>query len=151
MKYNFEFGTPVHMPEEPNSLEKLSIEEYDKYFDELYEKQKTQAVDNNRINCRIDPEIYYEEVNRVNALELQLAISDRKSNELEQVNSDLALENITLEQKNLELEQETARILAKLIELEKINELLLSRLPADILSRNQAAQTIGQTASKLSF
>lgn len=151
MKNNFEFGTPVHIPEDPNSLEKPSLEEYNEYFEELYKKQAAQRVDNNRIGCRVDPETYHKEVDRAEALKLQLAISDRKSDELELVNADLVQEKIILEQKSLELEQKYTIVLAKLAELERTNALLLGQLPVEPLSRNQSAQKLGQTASKFSF
>lgn len=149
MKNNFEFGTPLHIPEEPNSFERPPDEYYDEYFKKIQEQSEAYMKAHERLGIRVAPETYYAEVDRADALEVALAVSDKERDEFELVNVELVQENTRLDIENQKLREKIENLQDELTSAEKIYASLLRRLPSEPSLRNLTTQKMGHVASKL--
>lgn len=145
MKNNFEFGTPVHIPEESNSFERPPDEYYDEFFKKIQEHSEAYMESNKDTGIRVAPETYYAEVDRADALEVTLAASDKERNEIAQAYSVLLQENEKLSKENQQLREEL-----KIKNNEPAVAEKIYALPTEPSLRRLNAQKMGRMANKLS-
>lgn len=145
MKNNFEFGTPVHIPEESNSFERQPDEYYDEFFKKIQEHSESYMESNKNTGIRVAPETYYAEVGRADALEVALAASDKERNEIAQAYAVSLQDNEKLSKENQQLSEEL-----KIKNNEPAVAEKIYALPTEPSLRMLNAQKMGRTANKLS-